>query len=335
MNRKQPWVLLAVAMSFGASSAKAAPAKSKSKADESHIVIIGGGKTRADADAALESFTKKQVAVLGIPDGYPRVFKSDELAGLNPGFHIVVLGFCPKSKAVEVSALANIYQPGTYTKKVGSFFPDSCPVVRKLPSKREPRHKEVDTLNFPAPNDSLNWEVFTSDFSEDDGFCEAPDLIVQVRRGKVLLAEEVFAGYCRRGSEEDGDSGSSDTYSVSESIKVGGETFVVIDDESRAGDNGTRRSSLYGFCGTIQNLLSLGSKVIYGPPDEYALSTEDEEDKDGKPGRALLVVTQTSSEGSTASYYAWNRDDCALELLREEREGDDAENAAPPKSPAP
>lgn len=92
------------------------------------IFIIGGGKTEADAQAALDALKAKVVWVRVANGGYLGVHTSDEFPGLNKGLHIAVLGLCAKGPGNKdllkaVKALA----PGTYTKSIKGQYGDPCP----------------------------------------------------------------------------------------------------------------------------------------------------------------------------------------------------------------
>jgi hypothetical protein len=60
--------------------------------------------------------------------------RSDALAGLKPGFFIVVGGFCEKPDAAKVVAALRAVEKGTYAKPTTSGEPLACPVetLRRL-----------------------------------------------------------------------------------------------------------------------------------------------------------------------------------------------------------
>lgn len=57
-----------------------------------HLLILGGGKRPEDAHEVKAKFESAD----GVKpaEGFPKVVKSDDIPGLNPGFHILVLGAC-------------------------------------------------------------------------------------------------------------------------------------------------------------------------------------------------------------------------------------------------
>lgn len=91
-----------------------------------YILIADGAKSKTQAKAKAKAFKARAEWILA--KGYPKVIDSKTIKGLNPGFHILVLGFCPQSSAtaeVLLPALKKTY-PGLYMKEV-SHGADSCP----------------------------------------------------------------------------------------------------------------------------------------------------------------------------------------------------------------
>jgi hypothetical protein len=60
--------------------------------------------------------------------GFPKLMQSEQVPGLNPGFHIVVLGFCPAEHARPALALAKAFFPQAYERTVTAPA-DSCPTA--------------------------------------------------------------------------------------------------------------------------------------------------------------------------------------------------------------
>jgi hypothetical protein len=100
-------------------------------APASRLFIASGAKTKAEAE--------KQKAALVVPTGlrltagYPKLIESKTVAGLNPGFFLVVLGACADGTAAQSShdnGLAALIQralKGAYAKAV-SAQPEACPL---------------------------------------------------------------------------------------------------------------------------------------------------------------------------------------------------------------
>lgn len=110
--------------------APGAPAEASPKAaGPLEVLVLGGGKAPEDAEAWMKRW-KSAAEVMGnvvaLAEGYPRVLQSDKVAGLKPGFHIVVLGFCPAAQRELPHKLIKSFFPGTYSKAV-TGQPESCP----------------------------------------------------------------------------------------------------------------------------------------------------------------------------------------------------------------
>jgi hypothetical protein len=115
-----------------ASVAQAAPPKKKkAKADTAKrvtLVIWGGGKAPEDAERAVKDFTDR-----GFKSSTPpvRLF-STEVRGLNPGFHIAVLGACSPTHGYALLRRVRQFYPGVYVRAVpaeGEVAKLTCPRV--------------------------------------------------------------------------------------------------------------------------------------------------------------------------------------------------------------
>lgn len=69
-------------------------------AGEARIVIADGATSDAEAQKKLAQL--KLPAMVRLPAGFPKVLASETIKGLNPGLHIVVLGFCPSEDRVRI-----------------------------------------------------------------------------------------------------------------------------------------------------------------------------------------------------------------------------------------
>jgi hypothetical protein len=125
-------LLTLLAFLFCVSSAQAAPPKKKkAKADTAKrvtLVIWGGGKTPEDAERAVKDFTDR-----GFKSSTPpvRLF-STEVRGLNPGFHIAVLGACSPTHGYALLRRVRQFYPGVYVRAVpaeGEVAKLTCPRV--------------------------------------------------------------------------------------------------------------------------------------------------------------------------------------------------------------
>ncbi|MCY1033448.1 hypothetical protein OV207_18490 [Corallococcus sp. BB11-1] len=98
------------------------------------IIIVGGGKTEAEAQAALDGLKAKVPwARFATPSGdLLAVKKSDDYPGLNKGLYIAVLGMCARDAEVAedmkrfMKAL-KAHAPGAYSKSIKGQYGDPCP----------------------------------------------------------------------------------------------------------------------------------------------------------------------------------------------------------------
>jgi hypothetical protein len=92
------------------------------------LVIWGGGKAPEDAERAIKDFSER-----GFSSSTPLVrLLSTEVRGLNPGFHIAVLGACSSEQGSSLLRRARQFYPGVYMRAVpaeGEVAKLSCPRV--------------------------------------------------------------------------------------------------------------------------------------------------------------------------------------------------------------
>lgn len=85
-------------------------------------ILIWNGSTQASQAAALQAELRAKPELLPsglkLASGFPALIESRTLPGLKPGFHIVILGFCPKAEAPRVLSALRVKSPGTYTRTV-------------------------------------------------------------------------------------------------------------------------------------------------------------------------------------------------------------------------
>lgn len=97
---------------------------------ETYIIIIGGGKAPKDAQLAKENYLKQPELTKQVDANLQIVF-SDTILGLNPGFHIAIMGFCNNmDKAKLLTNFANKYLKGVYYKKVTLKTKEKSPAFK-------------------------------------------------------------------------------------------------------------------------------------------------------------------------------------------------------------
>lgn len=139
------------------------------------VLVLGGGKTPEEAEAWMGHWKAASALMgnlVGLDEGFPRVMRSDEVAGLNPGFHIVVLGFCAVEERAAPFTLIKAFFPGTYAKAV-TGQEESCPTGgSELPIEQHTVNLKKEGLRMAA--------VVTS--SEEDA-----QAYIALFRGNTLL----------------------------------------------------------------------------------------------------------------------------------------------------
>lgn len=100
-------------------------------AGPSTLLVWGGGKTPEEAAKSLAEWKAKSpgwLTYVQLASGYPRIIESKTVTGLNPGFHIVVLGACDDSTAgAHALDLFKVLEPSVYAKEVTWAEAPACP----------------------------------------------------------------------------------------------------------------------------------------------------------------------------------------------------------------
>jgi hypothetical protein len=294
-----------------------AAAKPKARAPPSfQLIILGGGKTPAEAQAALERY--KGVAHPGVTaaEGYPKLLKSDELAGLNPGFHIAVLGICSEvERARALRDLANLSLPGVYLKPVQASVADACPKLALPKPKALKGHTHQGSYTVRAGVKGLAYEVHARELDTKKDPCVVSQLVVRLELGGKVVDEESWSGDCNPPVGE-GDLGSSSEVSLERELTFGERSFLLVKESSSIADNTTHTWTLVGeSCGEVDELFTVGSRLEFGPPGDVTVEAEGE-----GPEAWRKLVTRTTEgscdengegEGCEASSRTYTWDDAA------------------------
>lgn len=97
-------------------------------------LIWGGGATPEVGAAAMTSFDAAAAQVKALLDfspGYPKLVESASVAGLKPGFHVVLLGLCAADDALMPLGLLKSVEPKAYARPVQLDGAASCPKPTK------------------------------------------------------------------------------------------------------------------------------------------------------------------------------------------------------------
>jgi hypothetical protein len=126
LRQKMGWVAAAVLLGSAPLHAEEKP--TEAKPDTYWVVIVGGGKSAAPAEKAARAVREEKNGWLKLPEGYPQVRESATVAGLKPGFHVALAGFCAdEQQALWVRDLLDWTTPGTYVRQVQGDFAGLCP----------------------------------------------------------------------------------------------------------------------------------------------------------------------------------------------------------------
>jgi hypothetical protein len=115
--------------------------QAEAPAAATQLIIWGGGKSEADGAAWLQRWADENPFTVvgwgkgdGLPEewlrlapGYPRVLRSDEVPGLQPGFFVVALGNCSQGEEVRPLSLVKAIYAGAYARAVRTQLPVACP----------------------------------------------------------------------------------------------------------------------------------------------------------------------------------------------------------------
>jgi len=92
-------------------------------------MVWGGGATRADAEASLASFEARRktwAGALALSKGFPQIVESSAVAGMKPGFVVVLLGYCSDAEAPATLELLKDFDTSIYARPVQGGAA-SCP----------------------------------------------------------------------------------------------------------------------------------------------------------------------------------------------------------------
>lgn len=115
------------------------------------IIILGGGKTEAEAQAALDRLKAKVlwVRLTAKSWNYPGVKKSDDYPGLNKGLYIAVLGLCGRgaqSHSKNLLKAVKALEPGAYSKNIKGQYGDPCPPTAAFTPPVADEKKHLDRI---------------------------------------------------------------------------------------------------------------------------------------------------------------------------------------------
>ncbi len=96
----------------------------------SNAVIWTGGTDADEVQAKLSVWPKDEArwsSRIKLQPGYPKLVKSDDVPGLKPGFHVILLGVCGQERVrARTRAIKELY-PETYWRPLTAAQPEACP----------------------------------------------------------------------------------------------------------------------------------------------------------------------------------------------------------------
>lgn len=147
-------VALAALAALGAAFVPTGPALAQPRPGRYDVVILGGGKDRADAVKARDAFARKVwlLARQKEPPAWPQIMRSDDVAGLKPGLFVAILAMCSHDghDAASRKALADAARAlarGSYVRTVTGTWGDPCPDVAMLAPPTADEKKLRDAID--------------------------------------------------------------------------------------------------------------------------------------------------------------------------------------------
>ncbi|MBL7113844.1 MAG: hypothetical protein ISS19_18040, partial [Bacteroidales bacterium] len=162
-----------------------------------YIVIIGGGKTAGDAENSMYRFNKRTFP-FELSVSFPKIFLSDSIEGLNPGFQICVLGFCKEQATAEkIRNLVNVTsEEVAYIKKVNHYMAYvDCP---KIPFSQSEYPEYTQVFSGPVRDNvpSVLWSLYSQTKYYEEIDCEVVSYILVVLQGNHEIDTEGFDEIC-------------------------------------------------------------------------------------------------------------------------------------------
>lgn len=216
---------LAIATLVVATSLHAAAA-AKDKSPSFEVIILAGGSTPAEAEAARTASAPVFERVVRATDGFPKVVRSDDYEGLRPGFVILVAGIC--AKKADAAAVRDIFNAsglvGVYTRTVKGTLDGQCPTLNtsSSPSRGWDEDKRAPVVDSVA---SVVMRLLSRAVTKPKG-CDAKSVKIVVEQAGKELTSRTFDGECVAPAGGD-DVGSSSSFDASLYVENGRSAVTV------------------------------------------------------------------------------------------------------------
>lgn len=156
------------------------------RADEGWALIGGGGPDRVDGELALAEARRVADELHLSATGFPRVVRSDDVRGLKPGLHVVLLGVCAtKDEATRVRESLRTALPHAYLRRVEGVA-IGCPVVSTAAATRIDG-PSGDEQRVAFPDEARAWVITTPVTRRDGDAVLARDLVIELEKNDRVL----------------------------------------------------------------------------------------------------------------------------------------------------
>lgn len=278
--------------------------------EQCYILILGGGKTKAEAEKALLRF-KMLMLPFSFNAGFPKTYSSETIEGLNPGFEIAVLGFYKNESDAKLhSQLVNsVSEDWSYYKKVNiEYSPGLSPDLKYFNIELSLIPKVFSEQVFVGMN-SVSWELY----KKNDSYTLA------VKQDGKILAFKKFENE-RQLLESDEERG--DAYHMVEwefePISLGQKNFILAKQTTWDYDMGETSHTLLAFNGSeIVSCIDFNysfKEPVQGPPYSSAIISDYSEND----WKKLLIEVSMQGIPYELEYYKWDQENFKYILEKKE-----------------
>lgn len=290
------------------------------------VIILGGGAAKADAQAVLDKYAAWPFKGITPAAGHPRAVRSDEVAGLKPGFEIAILGACDdKATAEALRDLVAMDIAGVYVREVPRSGAEACPAlvgahVQVADAARVSARAAPSSVELVTTSTSL---VDDAGYGYDDATaCGVKvlniDLVVRgtsVAHDKLVDCETLCGN---EGEPRPDEVCGTDTkeWTVDDRVVVGERAFLaLVEEEGHTRTRGKEpaaksRWHLYGFaCGALRDVLSVNAPEGRAS-DVFARAAR------GKSDAVVVDIPRVGAGAKTKTVtFTWSDATCSFLLL--------------------
>lgn len=203
-------------------------------ADQRAVLVVGGGTSpeaaqtsRASLDAVLPFFKR----FFNVPAGFPRIVKSDDVPGLKPGFHVVLLAAAPEWELQGYLPIVNALRPGSAVRQV-SWAPESGPAPLTLTDAFDrqtslSRKVKKSTLSMTALWKGGTADVVATLYDANGALVTAADETVNFGSGGAVAFEPEGSGFAASAQGEFPACTTPDVKETTARVVLSGETLEV------------------------------------------------------------------------------------------------------------